>query len=88
MNTANATPLRGTLRATCSSPPGKHRGHEVGIPGAHAPGVGDPIHFVPGTGVVAADCSLAQAPRFQGLFLSFGTPLCGSPFPNPILPSR
>ena len=33
-------------------------------PIALAPGVGDPIRLAPGTCVVAAECSLAQAPRF------------------------
>jgi hypothetical protein len=37
-------------------------------PIAPAPGVGDPIHFVPETGVVAADLALRSSPRPSAAF--------------------
>jgi hypothetical protein len=39
----------------------------------------DPIHSAPGTSVFAGS-SLARSARFLELFLSYSTPLCGSPF--------
>jgi len=49
---------------------GEHQGQAGEYPWRSCTGMGDPIHFVPGARVVAADLALRSSPRPSAAFLS------------------